>query len=91
MLYYIIFLLIKKKDFKCNTKNMPSWAYFSCSRGRTGWGRWQTPRTRPSEHVLQLQGEGQDEGGSEHIKHAQMGVFYVFGKGKDRVGEVTNT
>jgi hypothetical protein len=31
--------------------------------------------------------EGQREGGDEHIKHAQMGVFYVF-EGKDRMGKI---
>jgi hypothetical protein len=57
---------------------MPRQACLMCSRRRTGWGRWRTRRTRPSGHVLRVRGEGQDEGGSEHIKHAQTGVFYVF-------------
>ncbi len=45
-------------------KNTPRWACLMCSRGRTGWGRWQTHRTCPSGHVLRVRGEGQDEGGN---------------------------
>ena len=39
-------------------------------------------KTHPDRHVLHVWEEGQGEGGSKHIEHAQTGVFYVFeGKG----------
>ncbi len=46
-------------------------------------------KTHPDRHVFCVRDDGQDERDGEHVKHACLGVFYVF-KGMCRVREVAN-
>ena len=50
---------------------------------------WQTCRVCPDRHDLCVRGDGQDERGSEHVEHAQTGMFYVF-EGMGRMRETAN-
>jgi len=49
----------------------------------------ETQKTCPDGHAFRVRGEGQGEGGGEHVKHAQTGMFFVF-EGKGRVREMAN-